>query len=338
MPCWSDNRCSDCSITTFVHLSMLDKQLLTLTVSPEMAPNTRLDKVLLSAFRDYSRNYFQELIEKGNVLVNTKQTKKPSFPVRPGDIINVTLTSKICNTAAAHVDFEVVFEHTDFLVINKPAGLMVHPAPASPNDLSLVNGLLYRYPELTECGDQVRPGIVHRIDKNTSGLLIVARNPRAEKTFAQMFKDRTIQKEYIAVVQGHTPAHGIINSPIGRSFKERHKMATHGIAAREALTRYKTLAYVDDYSLVQVKIVTGRTHQIRVHFQSIGHSLLGDETYGAASKLLGRQALHAWNIKFEYEKNNYDFKVPLADDIQKSLIKIDDLFDFNLTIPASPIE
>lgn len=317
---------------------MIDSELLSITIAQELGPSMRLDKALILSCADYSRNYLQQLIEDGQVSVNKKIAGKVSVQVKPGDEIQIVIKQKTTQTAPAAVDFEVLFEHKDFLIINKPAGLMVHPAPASPNDLSLVNGLLYKYPEITACGDQVRPGIVHRIDKNTSGLILVARNPRAEKTFSALFKERKMNKEYIALVHGHTPQQGTITKPIGRSFKERHKMSIGGIAARDAQTFYKLVAYIDDYSLLRVKIITGRTHQIRVHLQSEGHPIVGDETYGTSSKLIKRQALHAWAMSFEYENKIYSFKAPLAGDIQNALVSLYDLFDFNLTISSSPID
>jgi 23S rRNA pseudouridine1911/1915/1917 synthase len=164
-----------------------------------------------------------------------------------------------------------------------------------------------------------RPGIVHRIDKNTSGLLLVARNLQAHNLLSALFKERKIQKTYLAVVNGVPPASGRIDLPVGRHPTERHKMSTKGIEARPALTFFTVEQQLNDASLLAVRIVTGRTHQVRVHCAAIGHGLLGDDVYGVKSPFIDRQALHAWQIQFSYKGQDFSFQAPLPDDMQDLL-------------------
>lgn len=290
--------------------------LISLTCTDPAWNDARIDKFLSAHVPGYSRNYFQTLIGAGLVIVNGAIVAKSNYTLRLHDQVIVTLQTKPCNFQPAPVSFAVLDEQPDFLIVNKPAGLLVHHAPTAPQEVTLVNGLLFKYPEMQELEGDERPGIVHRIDKNTSGLLVVARNVQAQHTFADMFKQRLMKKTYLAVVNGMVTADsGSINLPIGRHPTERHKMATFGIETRPALSHYTVLARHKDASLLEVSIVTGRTHQIRVHCASMGHGLLGDETYGVASPFINRQALHAWKMAFVYGGKEYAYEAPLPQDL-----------------------
>ena len=291
---------------------------ITLVCLDPLLLGTRLDKFLFSQFPEYSRTYFQELIDQGHVLVNNTASKS-NYSIKKADQINVIFTIKQYNLAPQPVVFDVIDEQDDFIVINKPAGLLVHQATTASDEVSLVNGLLHRYQDLQKFDDAQRPGIVHRLDKNTSGLIIVARNQQAHQELCKLFKYRKISKTYLAVVDQIPPLTGKIDLPIGRHPIERHKMGTFGIDTKPALTHYKTLAQYADSALLAATIVTGRTHQIRVHFASQGHGLLGDATYGVASPLIKRQALHAWKMSFEYKEKQYSYICPVPADIRELL-------------------
>ncbi|MBM3893590.1 RluA family pseudouridine synthase [Candidatus Dependentiae bacterium] len=279
----------------------------------------RVDSFLHARIPEFSRNYFQELIDAGFVLVNDLPLAKNNYRIKLNDTVSVTLRTKVCNTAPAHVEFEVIDEQPDFLVINKPAGLLVHHTATNPEEITLVNGLLYRFPDMQKIEGNERPGIIHRIDKNTSGLLLVARTVQAHNAFTALFQGRNIEKTYLAVVAGRPQASGRIDLPVGRHPTERHKMSTTGIESRQALTFYQVQEQFSTASLLEVRIVTGRTHQVRVHCAAIGHGLLGDEVYGVKHPLIARQALHAWRVKFTYQGKEFSYEAPLPDDIQQLL-------------------
>jgi 23S rRNA pseudouridine1911/1915/1917 synthase len=275
----------------------------------------RVDKFLSNHFDEYSRSYFQKLIEQELISVNGTVLKKSKYVVCLNDEIEISFPEeKGLDLTPQKVDFGIVDDQPDFIVVNKPAGLTVHPSKEGKEGATLVNGLLYHFKELSKFEDSERPGIVHRIDKNTSGLLIVAKNIQAQGAFSKMFAERKIKKTYLAVVKGHPEKEGTIELPIGRHPVERHKMSHVSYEGREATTHYKVLNYYKECSLVSVNIVTGRTHQIRVHFAAIGHGLLGDSVYGIQSKIMKRQALHAWKISFEYKNKNYSYCVPAPKD------------------------
>ena len=294
----------------------------------------RIDGFLTRFYPDYSRSYFQKLIDQQAILVNGIAAKKPSQVVKLGDQISVYFPpAPSYNLEPCEVDFEVIDVQEDFIIVYKPAGLAVHPSTTADTQTpTLVHGLLHRFKELGVLADTERPGIVHRLDKDTSGLLIIARNERSCAKFSGMFQNRTISKTYLALVVGHpVQKAGSIDFEIGRHPVERHKMSHKGINSRPALTHYKVLAYYDEpraatknvpeskqgSALVEVTIVTGRTHQIRVHMAALGHELLGDKVYGKASHLIDRQALHAWKISFEYQGKAYSYEQPVPQDMQK---------------------
>lgn len=261
----------------------------------------RLDKVLAALIPEHSRSRLQGWIEQGHVLVNGVPGKIRQN-VGADDLLLVTMQLAPEQTAFTPepVDFMVVADSADWIVVNKPAGLVTHPGAGNWSG-TLLNGLLYRYPELAHVP---RAGIVHRLDKDTDGLLVVARNEAAQTHFVRQLQARTMGREYEALVMGHSPASGSVTLPIGRDRHVPVRMSTvTPIAAKEAVTHYERLAfgYIDEapVSHVQCRLETGRTHQIRVHMHALGHPLLGDTLYNG--KLLGpaqRQMLHARRLTF----------------------------------------
>ncbi len=282
----------------------------------------RLDKFLFEQNPEYSRSYFQNLIDEGLISVNDKIITKNSYKLKNEDKIEISIPEeKQINLKAQKVDFEIVNIQPDFLIINKPAGLLTHFAQNDPDKPSLVNGLLYKFKELKDESfkDTQRPGIVHRLDKNTSGLLIIARNIKAQIALSKMFKDRAIKKTYLALVKGHPPKKGKIDFSIGRHPYKKHMMSHMGFFSKKAITYYQVIKNYKDSSLVEARIITGRTHQIRVHFSAIGHGIIGDEIYGYNSKFIDRQALHSWKISFELNGQKFNYLKPVPKDFSKLL-------------------
>lgn len=290
----------------------------TLFLVPDFATNQRLDHFLTTAFNgSHSRSQIASFIKENAVSINNKIVTKPSWPVVAGTTIAVIIPAPpLLALTPQAVSFEVIAQEPDFLIINKPAGLTVHHAASAPHEITLVHGLLERYPEFSQFDGSQRPGIVHRLDKNTSGLLLVARNPQALTQLAALFKNRSLTKKYHAFVAGWPPRQGSIDLPIGRDPIHRHKMSSPGIASRQAMTHYKTLTYYQHaIALVELTIVTGRTHQIRVHCAHNHFPLLGDATYGSASSLINRQALHAYSLAFTYKGVDYNYCAPYPADM-----------------------
>ncbi|MBI4299577.1 MAG: RluA family pseudouridine synthase [Chloroflexi bacterium] len=258
----------------------------------------RLDRYLVDCL-DISRAQLHKLILSGMVTVNGARAKGGQ-KLSPGDVVSVRIPEPAPATLAAEsIPVPVVYEDADVAVVDKPAGLTVHPAPGHPTG-TLVNALLARLPDLarqTSTGS-IRPGIVHRLDKDTSGLMVIAKNEHAEAALAQQVRSHSLTRAYTALVVGRlTPEHGIIDAPIGRHPQHRQKMAVV-TTGREARTSYDVVRYLNGYTLVEVRPETGRTHQIRVHFSALGHPLLGDAVYGRPSPTLGRQFLHAHLLGF----------------------------------------
>ena len=261
----------------------------------------RIDALLAHTIDDLSRNAAQQLIENNCVLVNSRPVKKNTI-CSAGDRVEVTLppVSDI-PLVAQNIPLDIVFEDDMLLVVNKPRGMVVHPAPGHP-DGTLVNALMFHCGDsLSGIGGEKRPGIVHRIDKDTSGLIIVAKNDFAHRSLSAQLADRSLSRTYYAVAHGSfREDSGTIDKPIGRSPNDRKKMAVTEKNGRNAVTHWRVLSRYSGYTLVQCNLETGRTHQIRVHMASIGHPLLGDFTYGAKSpdKGLEGQCLHAKKLKF----------------------------------------
>ena len=264
--------------------------------------NVRLDAYIAKKYTDLSRTMAQKLVEEGNILVNGK-SKKISYKVQKGDEIELTIPeAKEIGIKPENIDVEVIYEDKDIIVVNKPKGLVVHPANGNP-DGTLVNAIMAMCKgSLSGIGGEIRPGIVHRLDKDTSGLLIIAKNDQAHINMSKQIKDRQVKKIYIALVKGRTKEEeATINMPIGRSTKDRKKMAVRK-DGKEAITHFKVLRRYNNYTLLEVKIDTGRTHQIRVHMAEIGHPVVGDMVYSNGKNEFGIQGqmLHAKSLDFKH--------------------------------------
>ena len=283
----------------------------------------RIDKVLAHQFNQFSRSHLQKWIEDGNVRVNG-QPVKPKYKLAVGDqvIIEPEAPQKV-DLTPEKIPLDIVYEDDDVIVVNKPQGMVVHPAPGHP-DHTLVNALLYHSP-LSTINGEFRPGIVHRIDKDTSGLLMVAKNDLAHRSLAAQLKAKTNQREYVALVHGVIKQDaGTIDAPIGRSKKDRKKQAVVS-DGRHAVTHFKVLHRFRHYTLISCRLETGRTHQIRVHMKSIGHPLAGDPLYGPRKTLPGRgQYLHARLLGFKHPRTGKElvFTAPLPEYFQQMLDKL----------------
>ena len=258
----------------------------------------RIDKVIASLCPEFSRDFIIENIKDGKFLVNDK-TVKPSYKAQEKDIITIPdIETKKLDLEALDLGLEIVYEDDDVAVVNKPKGLVVHPSLTS-TEPTLVNGLLYELDDLSSINGIERPGIVHRIDKDTTGLLMIAKNDNASKSLTEQLKNHSCNRTYHALVYGViNEDKGRINAPIGRSKEDRKKMAVVK-DGKEAITNFKVLKRFKDFTYIECKLETGRTHQIRVHLEYIGHPLVGDKTYGRR-KVIGDQGqfLHAKTIGF----------------------------------------
>ena len=286
--------------------------------------NGRLDKVCSEIFSDYSRSQIKQLLDGGNITVNGK-TEKAKYKVKSGDVIRLEEPeTKTLELRPENIPLDIVYEDDDVIVINKPQGMVVHPAPGH-NEHTLVNALLYHCP-LSTINGTFRPGIVHRIDKDTSGLLMVAKNDKAHRSLAKQLKDKTNIREYVALVHGRIAEdEGTINAPIGRSLKDRKKQAVVK-DGRNAVTHFEVLKRYRDYTLVKCILETGRTHQIRVHMKYIGHPLVGDPLYGPKKTIKGNgQFLHAGKLGFVHPTTGklLIFEAPLPKIFQECLEKLD---------------
>jgi 23S rRNA pseudouridine1911/1915/1917 synthase len=258
----------------------------------------RLDQVLQTRMPEFSRSRLQDWIKSGRVLVNGA-VQKASFVIRGGEQIHVQPAEMPPLRAYAEdIPIDILHVDKDIIAVNKPAGLVVH-AGAGQHAGTLVNALLHQFQTLSAGSSEERPGIVHRIDKETSGVLLVARTDAAHRHLADQFSGRQVEKTYLALVQGRIPHNeGRITTPITRDPVRRTRMTARLGHGRTALTTYKVLQRFDRFTYVEVRIGTGRTHQIRVHMASIGHPVAGDTLYGAAAANRGRFFLHAWKIRF----------------------------------------
>lgn len=261
----------------------------------------RLDKVVTEHVADLTRSQVQGLIKKGQILVNEAPTTN-RYQVKPADQVVIKLPDPVAiDVQPEKMDLDIVYEDDDVIVVNKPQGMVVHPAPGHDHG-TLVNGLLAHTPLATINGE-LRPGIVHRIDKDTSGLLMVAKNDQALVSLSKQLKDKTNQRKYWAIVHGNIKEDtGTINAPIGRSKKDRKKMAIIE-DGRPAVTHFKVLERFGEYTLIECQLETGRTHQIRVHLKYIGHPVAGDPLYGPRKTLKGNdQFLHAKLLGFKHPR------------------------------------
>lgn len=282
-------------------------------------PSVRLDKYLTQVLPQFSRAYLQKLIEQGYVLVSGQRTKV-SQKLSKNDKITVELPPAPDRPLAEPIPLAIIYEDEDILVIDKPAGMTVHPAPGHPNH-TLVNALLAHCPSLTISNEPMRPGIVHRLDKDTSGLIVIAKNDVAKEHLVAQFKSRTVTKGYLVLVKGRlSPEQGTIEAPIGRDPRSRRKMAIVA-AGKQAITQYQVRKYLDSYTLVEVSPLTGRTHQIRLHLSAIGCPVVGDPVYGVKSARLNRQFVHAYRLGLRLPSigQYQEFTSPLPVDLAQAL-------------------
>ena len=264
--------------------------------------NVRLDAYIAQKCENLSRTMIQKLIEDGEILVNG-QEKKISYKTKQGDVIEIHIPeAKEINLKAQDIPLDIVYEDDDIIVVNKPKGMVVHPANGNP-DGTLVNAVMSLCKgSLSGIGGEIRPGIVHRLDKDTSGLIIIAKNDVAHINLSKQIKDRRVKKIYIALVKGNVSENeATVNMPIGRSTKDRKKMAVRK-DGKEAITHFKVLKRYGKYTLLELKIDTGRTHQIRVHMAEIGHPVVGDMIYSNGKNEFGveGQMLHAKSLDFQH--------------------------------------
>ena len=273
-------------------------------VTPENIGN-RIDKWVSQENTSITRSSIQKLIDSGNILVNDKQISK-NYKLRLNDKIYIMIPDPVeLDVLPQNIPVEIVYEDDDLLVVNKPKGMVVHPAAGNP-DGTLVNALLYHCKgRLSSINGVIRPGIVHRIDKNTSGLLMVAKTDYAHNHLAEQIKEHSFTREYEAIVCGRFKEKvGTIDAPIGRNKFDRKKMCVTPINSKNAITHYEVIDEFGQYSLVRFKLETGRTHQIRVHSAYIGHSVFGDDVYGKAVKGIEGQCLHAKKVGFVHPVSN----------------------------------
>ncbi|MEX2115766.1 MAG: RluA family pseudouridine synthase [Bacteroidota bacterium] len=317
--------------------SAQERERISITV-PARQAKERLDVYLTNRVQNATRNKVQKAIEAGTVLVNGK-TVKPSHPVAPGEVIDITLPHPPRPKAVAeNIPLTIVHEDADLMIVNKPAGMVTHPAYGNYTG-TLVNALLHHTQSLSGVNTELRPGIVHRLDKETTGLMVVAKNDVAHHALAKQFSQRTIDREYWALVWGtFKEKHGTIETNLGRSKRDRKKVAVTA-EGKPAVTEYRVLQSFDFLTLVRLKLRTGRTHQIRVHLAHIGHPVFGDPTYGGRSpgwgglagkkpqvsvrllRMIARQALHAKTIGFVHPstKRRVEFDSELPQDMQSVL-------------------
>lgn len=287
----------------------------------------RLDRYLTGILSDMSRTGIQQLIADGAILVN-QRASKPGYLLRAGDEIQLASPAPRVETSKVRprsLPLDIIYEDQDVLVVNKAAGMVVHPAPGHHDD-TLVNALLAYLPELQGVGADARPGIVHRLDKDTSGLMLVAKHARAHAALGEQMKQHTIIKRYIALVEGNVSLdQGSIDAPIGRDPRHRQQMAITAVGSREARTHFRVLERFARHTLLLLQLETGRTHQIRLHLKAIGHPVVGDSVYGSGSVFkrvpLKRQFLHASQLQFTHPitGKSMDFEAPLPDDLQAVL-------------------
>lgn len=299
----------------------------------------RLDVVLSECLEDCSRSYAAQLIQQGTVQVNLRVCK-PSYRVRLEDCISGYLPEPVPSEFTPEaIDLNILFEDPFLLVINKPPGLVVHPAPGHLSG-TLVNGLLHHCPDLAAFGGEIRPGIVHRLDKDTSGVMVVAKQPAVHEHLAGQFQNRTIRKTYLALVQGAvSPSKGEINLPIGRHPTARKQMSTVSSKPRSAETHYRVREVLNGATLLEVDLKTGRTHQIRVHCAAIHHPVIGDPVYGGRNNAVirrgtgtgksvvakvQRQMLHAWRLGFTHPADGewHQFEAEIPEDMQALLMHL----------------
>jgi 23S rRNA pseudouridine1911/1915/1917 synthase len=277
-------------------------QVTVLTVPPGQA-GKRLDVFLVSQLPSFSRNQVQALIEKGQVVPEFPvKSMKSGLMVLEGQSFKITIPpSQKTDIPAQPLSLDIVFEDKDLLVIHKPVGLVVHPGAGNP-DQTLMNALVAHCPNMMGVGGVQRPGLVHRLDKDTSGLLVAAKSDVAYKSLVKQLKSRKLSREYLGIVKGSLAGKGTVDAPVGRHASARKKMAVRPETGKPAITHFRVLKSTEAASLLHLKLETGRTHQIRVHMAYIHHPIVGDRVYGGESDLAGRQMLHAFRLSFQHPR------------------------------------
>lgn len=301
-------------------------EIVNLTVDGENS-DLRLDKYLVSQLEDFTRSAVSKLIEGGQVKVNEKTASK-NYKCKAGDRVEIEIPDPVeLDVTAENIPLDIVYEDSDLLVVNKPKGMVVHPAAGNYSG-TLVNALLYHCKDsLSGINGVIRPGIVHRIDKDTSGLLIVAKNDTAHLDLAQQIKEHSFHRAYQAVAYGNFKEdNGTVNQPIGRHPKDRKKMAVTFKNSKNAVTHYEVISRYEKFTHIRCVLETGRTHQIRVHMAYIGHPLAGDEAYGPKKVItqLNGQCLHAGELGFVHPrtKEYMEFTAPLPEYFTNFLKKL----------------
>lgn len=296
--------------------------------SSEEWTDRRLDKVLSEYFDGYSRSFIKKLFDDGLILVDSKAVK-PSYKVKKGDMIDISVPDPVSiDIEPEDIALDIIYEDDDVILVNKPKGMVVHPAPGHYSG-TLVNGLMYHFgSSLSGINGEFRPGIVHRIDMDTTGVLVVCKNDNAHRALSEQLHEHSITRKYYAIVHGNiADDEGTVDAPIGRSPKDRKKMAINTRNGRRAVTHYRVLErFGGRYTYIECQLETGRTHQIRVHMASIGHPILGDEVYGPKKcpyKLQG-QTLHAGVLGFIHPSTGeyVEFKAELPEYFKELLIKL----------------
>jgi 23S rRNA pseudouridine1911/1915/1917 synthase len=290
----------------------------------------RLDRFLVSVLDGWSRSHVQKLITDGHVTIDSRHAR-PNLTVRDGERVAVEIPDVAPSEIAGEaLPLEILYQDADLAVLNKPAGLVVHPGAGHPSG-TLVNALLHHITDLSGIGGESRPGIVHRLDRGTSGVMVIAKNDTAHQELSRQFQDREVEKEYIALVWGVVQAGRRIDAAIGRDPANRQKMSARAKHARSAVTRITRARHLPGVTLCQVAIHTGRTHQIRVHLSAIGHPIVGDSVYGGLRRRvagdlravlrLERPFLHAERLSFTHprDERRMEFTVPLPADLMSVL-------------------
>ena len=292
----------------------------------EQNSGDRIDKYVHQHNPELSRTQIQDMIKSGDILVNDVQVKQ-NYKLNTNDDISIVIKEpEPLDVKPEPMDLDIIYEDQDVIVVNKPRGMVVHPAPGHAGG-TLVNGLLAHCQDLSGINGVLRPGIVHRIDKDTSGLIMIAKNDQSHHSLVEQLKAKTTHRVYRAIVHGVIPHNkGTVDAPIGRDDKDRKKMAVNVKHGRQAVTHFSVIKHYDQYTFVECKLETGRTHQIRVHMAYIGHPVAGDPKYGPRKTLnINGQALHAAELGFTHPRTGewMSFEAPLPDDMKVLLEELE---------------
>jgi len=300
----------------------VNERRLRFVVSP---PGGRLDRILVGQLPDLSRTRLQALVREGKLAVDGAVVTRPGAHLEGGETVDLLIPPPVDSSLQPEpIPLEIVFENADLLIVNKPAGMVVHPS-AGHDRGTLVHAALAHSPDLRGVGGELRPGVVHRLDKDTSGLILLAKHDAAHRALQRLFKDRSVEKTYLALTDGLPPSpQGRIEAPIGRDPRQRQRMSVTAPArGREAVTDYRTREAFAQHALLEVHPLTGRTHQIRVHLAFLKCPVLGDRVYGNKRPSLAapRQMLHAWRLRLCLPGDDQarEFEAPVPDDLQAVL-------------------